>query len=612
MPASLLAAAVIIAPLPLGSTGPVARLAVEAVMAIVAIAWLVARLPQQLSLWPAVAILAVALIQLVPLPASGPAVRRFAADGGDRRADDGPSTASVDPAHTLLTAHRGILAAACIAATAALARDASRWRWLAGAVASSGAIVWLLGLAVPVRRDAERVILGFIDIAGPVDWWLTPLKEPRETAGFGYPAWTAAVGQRFSLIDWAIGDGFGPYVISNHFAAGIYLTVPLLMAFWLWWARGRLPPAVRFGAAAAMMAAAVWTVGSAAGSRAGAGALILACLVLLWLALENKLASRIAGLVAAGYAVLFTGIAVTLYGQMQGVAGFLPEALQPRFAALLADPRAEATATAWRLFLESPVLGTGLGTYGDAAARRVGMEPPQYYAHNEYAQLLAETGLLGTAIGCGFAAYLVMLFVRFCGESRPPERILGAGAWAGVAGIVAHSAFDWNLHVPANALFTCMVTGLAIAAVPRRVESIAVAPLRAGGLDRVLRWGVLAAVVAGLPMLGRDCASDRVCRQLREAITAARLAAKDPQWPPAWAALEQAHAAGERMAGWDPANAKLLQLVGQTSLLMASKPQPIDNVDAWMEKAANAFGRARQSSAVCTGLPEPIPLPNQL
>ena len=44
------------------------------------------------------------------------------------------------------------------------------------------------------------------------------------------------------------------------------------------------------------------------------------------------------------------------------VAEFLPEALQPRVAALLADPRAEATATAWRMFLKSPVLGTGLGT----------------------------------------------------------------------------------------------------------------------------------------------------------------------------------------------------------------------------------------------------------
>jgi len=606
--AALLAAAVVIAPLPLGSTGPVARLAVEAVMAIVALAWLVARTPKRSSLWPAFAILAVGLIQLVPLPASRAAVPRFAAGGGDRLDVGGPSTASVEPALSLLTAHRGILAAACMAATASLACNPSRWRWLAGAVAASGAIVWLLGLAIPVRRDKQRVILGFIDIAGPVDWWLTPLKEPRETAAFGSPAWTAAVGQRFSLIDWAIGDGFGPYVISNHFAAGIYLTVPLLAAFWLWWSRGRLPTAVRFGAAVALMAAAVWTVGSAADSRAGAGSLILACLVVVWLALEHKLARQIAGLVTAGYAVLFTGFAVALYGQMQGVARFLPEALQPRVAALLADARSVATAAAWRLFREAPVLGTGLGTYGDAAARRAGTDSPWYYAHNEYAQLLAETGLLGTAIACGFAAWLVMLFVRFCRESPPPERILGAGAWAGVAGIGAHSAFDWNLHVPANVLLTCVVVGLAIAAVPRRAESSAVAALRAGRFDQVVRWGVCAATVAGLPLLGRDCASDQVCRQLREAITAARLAARDSQPQSPWAALEQAHTAGERMAGWDPPNAKLLQLVGQTSLLLATKPQPIDDVDRWMRDAAMWFGRARSHSAVCTGLPEPIPV----
>lgn len=126
--------------------------------------------------------------------------------------------------------------------------------------------------------------------------------------------------------------------------------------------------------------------------------------------------------------------------------------------------------------------------------------------------------------------------------------------------------------------------------------------------DHVLRWAVCAVVAAGLPLLGRDCASDQVCRQLREALTAARLAAKNPQRPSPWPALEQAHVAGERMAGWDPANAKLAQLVGQTCLLLASKPQPIDEVDGWIRDAAAWFDRARSHSAVCTGLPEAIPL----
>ncbi|MFM8497705.1 MAG: hypothetical protein ACKOEM_19615, partial [Planctomycetia bacterium] len=102
-----------------------------------------------------------------------------------------------------------------------------------------------------------------------------------------------------------------------------------------------------------------------------------------------------------------------------------------------------------------------------------------------------------------------------------------------------------------------------------------------------------------------------VCRQLREALTAARLAAKDPQRPSPWPALEQAHAAGERMAGWDPANAKLAQLVGQASLLLAAQPQPIDDADQWMMAADEWFRRARRHSAVCTGLPVPISTSSQ-
>ena len=602
----LLGAAAVVAPLVLGCTGTLGDCVLVVVMWCAVLCWGGRNLPAG---WTAsiVGVAAVGLLQSLPLPLSVVSTISSLPDAGwlDGSAGAGGSL-SVEPALTRLATLRVVLAVATILATATLARNPSRWRWLAGAVAASGAVIWTLGLAVPVQRDGGSILLGFINLSGPVDWWLTPLKEPRETAAFGYPAAVDAVGQRFTMIDWGIGDGFGPYVISNHFAAGIYLTVPLATSFWLWATKGRLHTALRFAITFAVMMAAVWTVGIRAESRAGGAAVMLSCLVLTWMAVEGPIARRIAGFVAGAYATLLFLFIVTLYGQLRGIATLFPGSLQPKIAKLLADPRALATDTAWRLFREAPVFGTGLGTYGDSAARLSGANSPWYYAHNDYAQLLAETGVVGTTLALALAWWMARLFVRFTSDSRPPDRILGAGAWAAMAGIVAHSAFDWNLYVPANALLTCLVAGLAIATVPRSPRG-----RNAGLLDRprvaqAVRCAAGIAVLLCLPWLLRDAFSDTACRRLREAITAYRLYMKDVTRPPAWDALEAAHAKGVRVGAWDPANAKLAQLVGQASLLLAAQPQPIDDADRWMMAADKWFRRARRHSAVCTGLPVPI------
>ncbi len=604
---SLLGAAALVAPLALGSTGPVGDCTLALVMWCAVLCWGGKNLPSSTWAAPIVILTALGFVQAMPLPPSVVNTISSLSDAAWLDRDGGAESAlSVEPPLTRLATLRGVLAGATILATATLARKSSLWRWLAGAVAASGAIIWVLSVAIPAHRDGGRILLGFIDLAGPVDWWLTPLKEPRETAAFGYPASVEAVGQRFTMIDWGIGDGFGPYVISNHFAAGIYLTLPFAIAFWLWATRDRIHTAVRFVVAAIVMAATVWTVGIRAESRAGGAAMLLSCLVLTWLAIEGPITRRIAGIVAGSYAAALCLFVVVLYGQLHGIARLFPASLQPRITKLLADPRAIATETAWRLFREAPVFGTGLGSYGDSAARFSGANSPWYYAHNDYAQLLAETGIVGTTLALLLGWWVAGLFVRFCRDSRPPDRILGAGAWAAIAGIMAHSAFDWNLYVPANALLTCIAAGLAIATVPQMPRGRNLSLFDRRPVSQAIRWTASVAFVICLPWLLRDAFSDVACRHLREAITSYRLSIKDPGRQPAWEAIDAAYSAGARMGRWDPANAKLAQLVGQSSLLLAAEPQPIDDVDRWMMTADEWFRRARRHSVVCTGLPVPI------
>ena len=74
------------------------------------------------------------------------------------------------------------------------------------------------------------------------------------------------------------------------------------------------------------------------------------------------------------------------------------------------------------------------------------------YAHNDYAQLLAETGLIGWGLAPISIAMFAVLSVRRL-SARLNERTgwIQLGAAVGVCGVLAHSFSDFNLHIPANA-----------------------------------------------------------------------------------------------------------------------------------------------------------------
>jgi O-antigen ligase/tetratricopeptide (TPR) repeat protein len=116
-------------------------------------------------------------------------------------------------------------------------------------------------------------------------------------------------------------------------------------------------------------------------------------------------------------------------------------------------------ATAMRMYSDSPVLGTGPGTW---AARRIAYTDAgelDFYiphAHNVYLQSLAEIGVLGfgallVALACG--AWLVLRAVA----GRDPE--LRRWGWAAIFGFVyigLHSLFDSYANMPAVLLLLAL------------------------------------------------------------------------------------------------------------------------------------------------------------
>ncbi|MBI4515430.1 MAG: O-antigen ligase family protein [Deltaproteobacteria bacterium] len=116
-----------------------------------------------------------------------------------------------------------------------------------------------------------------------------------------------------------------------------------------------------------------------------------------------------------------------------------------------------------------PLFGIGLGNFEWLFPRYQPVGTHTYFdrAHNDYLQLVVESGLLGA--GC--FAWLFVRFFMLCWRGlRTAERdrvLLALGLTAGVAALLLHSLTDFNLHLPSNALLFV----IAVAATVRLLDA---------------------------------------------------------------------------------------------------------------------------------------------
>jgi O-antigen ligase len=242
------------------------------------------------------------------------------------------------------------------------------------------------------------------------------------------------------------------------------MLAPIPLVFCLTrYAHGYLRTAAAAGAA--LMAGTIFFSGSRGGMIAFVAELIFLIAVLVKMEKGPKL--------AAGFAI-FAILIVVLLVWIGGVE------LGKRVGTIATETRQEISGgTRWtidkdglRMFARKPVLGWGLGTFPVAYPQFRSFYTHFFVneAHNDYLQLLVETGLAGFAILLWF---LTSLF-RNAFRKLPdwPNDLNGAVALAcllGCTGILVHSFVDYNLQVPANAAWFYVLA--AVAASPHRLES---------------------------------------------------------------------------------------------------------------------------------------------
>jgi len=239
---------------------------------------------------------------------------------------------------------------------------------------------------------------------------------------------------------------YGPYVNHNHYAGLMEMLFPISLAMCL---SRRLDqaPRVALGAATLFMASTIVLCGSRGGVIALAVELAIAS---AYVAIPRK-SPRAAMLLGGGLAV--AALWILLVGGAT-VADRLSTFHSEAHTELSSGLRLTVTKDCWRMFLDRPIFGFGLGTFPTAYPPYQGFYSNIFVneAHNDYAQLLVEMGLVGFAI---VLWYLFLLFRAAWRKLKSGKLGVNGGlalaGSLGCAGILAHSFFDFNLQVAANA-----------------------------------------------------------------------------------------------------------------------------------------------------------------
>ena len=521
---------VVVSPWPFGSAHPRTTQAITLISLAIALGAVLwdgwrpqSQLPPRVLFWPLLGLWALAVFQLIPLPEG---LHRWLAPGSAAAwYPDVPAAAAV-----LGPGPRPV----------SLYPEATR-RWLAFATG----LVALALAAAPALRQQRLLLRASI----------TVVASGALVAVYGLVARLAFGDKLYGFLTVPTIAPFGPFVSKNHFAGYVEMAACLAVGLAAGLADearrepGRLgwldsPRAVRvvfaWGAAGVLMLAVPVSLSRGGTVSLAAG---LVAFVLIRIATRRvegsprALAVAAAGLVVAGVAL----------------ASVLPPEARSRVATLASTRgggpdafRLGVWRDALRLTASSPFLGSGLAVFEDAFPRFKTAAGDQRVEHaeNDYLELLAEGGLVGgTLAGVLVAAVLLTGLRGVRAEPHRAARGLRSGALAGVAALLVHSAFDFNLRIPSNTLLFWLLLAMVVSpgtrggpgdgeAVPRRqlTWSTAVLLLSAAAalaLSLASPWmtprfdntSLERAAASSAPMLRWRSLESNVCEDLRRRPT---------------------------------------------------------------------------------------------
>jgi O-antigen ligase len=269
---------------------------------------------------------------------------------------------------------------------------------------------------------------------------------------------------------------FGPFVSKNHFAGYVELAALLAVGLasgltdearrgpgWLSWIESRRAKWIvtAWGAVFVLVLAVPVSL-----SRGGVVSLYIGVLMFGVLRLWTRGSPRLS---ARGLAIGFAGVVLAV----APVAALLPVEARGRVITLTrvtTDQSGSFRIAVWRdslrLIASSPWVGSGFGAYEDALPRfkAVAGDHRVQRAESDYVEFLADGGAVGGVLLASLASVLLLsgVWVPVSAGTGRLQRGVRTGGLAGIVAMGVHSIFDFNLHIPSNALLCVLLAALAL------------------------------------------------------------------------------------------------------------------------------------------------------
>lgn len=327
---------------------------------------------------------------------------------------------------------------------------------------------------IGTREAMVKLVTDFIFFFLAGQLWATGSEKKWSALGlavtvYGFAIAFLAVVQFFSgpiynyWNYWSVNSlwgAFGPYVNRNHYAGLMEMLIPLSAAYVFSHPEGH-PQRNLLGLAVLLPIASLLL----SGSRGGFISLLVEIILLGTVLFKVSLISGRRSLLSLG--VLGVTAAAILFFWID--PGQISKRLEGVFNLKNANDassghRGETALDTLLILRDHPLTGTGVGSFATAFPQYQTLpgDPIWDHAHNDYAEGLAETGMIGGVLI--FGAFIIFLSGAFRNLAVGPRNVAGwiqLGATIGVLGIVIHSFFDFNLRIPANAAWFAVCCGIA-------------------------------------------------------------------------------------------------------------------------------------------------------
>jgi O-antigen ligase len=254
-----------------------------------------------------------------------------------------------------------------------------------------------------------------------------------------------------------VGSPFGPYVDRDHYAGLMEMVVPISASYIL--SRPKRDPlnGVLWFAVLVPVVSLLLT-----GSRGGFVSVLVEIAILGWIVIwrnplpGGRMRAAAMGLALVAVAGLFFWLVPTfILTKLGTINNYVQETRVGRLSL-------------WKeslgIIRDHPLVGTGMGSF-------VTVYPPYQteaqdliteHAHNDYVEALTETGLLGgVLVLAALALYFQIAFRNLAVRLKREPGWVQFGATISCCGLLIHSFVDFNLHIPANAVWFAFCAGIA-------------------------------------------------------------------------------------------------------------------------------------------------------